>query len=79
MLYSSVKTVVSGRIVDRINGSMVACLTFSNIRMTTSPERWIMPKMGGFSFSNVPRPRAPFKRLRRPFRPFFRTAAGFPL
>lgn len=27
--------------------------------------------MGGFSFSNVPRPRSPFKRLRRPSRPFY--------
>ncbi len=27
--------------------------------------------MGGFSFANVPRPRAPFRRRRRPLRPFF--------
>ena len=27
--------------------------------------------MGGFSFSSVPRPRAPFRRFRRPLRPFF--------
>jgi len=27
--------------------------------------------MGGFSLASVPRPRAPFRRLRRPLRPFF--------
>src|SRR5215213_6204001 len=30
-----------------------------------------MPKIGGFSFSRVPRPGAPFNRRRRPSRPFF--------
>ena len=39
--------------------------------MTTSPLRSIMPKIGGFSFSNVPRPRSPFSQQRRPGRPFF--------
>ena len=40
--------------------------------MTTSPPRWIIPKIGGFSFASVPRPGAPFSRRRRPGRPFFR-------
>ena len=30
-----------------------------------------MPKIGGFSFSSVPRPRAPLRRRRRPVRAFF--------
>ena len=50
---------------------MVACWTLSSIRTTTAPPRWIIPKMGGFSVSRVPRPRAPFSRRRRPRRPFF--------
>src|SRR5687768_6808153 len=41
----------------------MACWT--SIRITTS--RSIMPKIGGFSFSKVPRP--PFTLLRRPFGP----------
>ena len=45
--------------------------TFASIRITTSPDLWIIPNMGGFSFSSVPRPRSPFKRRRRPSRPFF--------
>jgi hypothetical protein len=44
-------------------GWMVACWT--SIRITTS--RSIMPKIGGFSFSKVPR--LPFNLLRRPFGP----------
>ena len=38
--------------------------------MTTSPLRCIMPKIGGFSFASVPRPRSPFSRRRRPGRFF---------
>jgi hypothetical protein len=30
-----------------------------------------MPRIGGFSYSSVPRPGAPFNLLRRPLRPFF--------
>jgi len=30
-----------------------------------------MPKIGGFSFSSVPRPGAPLRRFRRPLRRFF--------
>ena len=29
------------------------------------PPRWIRPRIGGFSFSRVPRPRSPFSRRRR--------------
>jgi len=39
--------------------------------MTTAPPRSSMPKTGGFSVANVPRPRAPFSRRRLGFRPFF--------
>jgi hypothetical protein len=39
--------------------------------MAIAPVRWIIPKSGGFSFSSVPRPGAPFSRRRRPSRPFF--------
>jgi len=46
--------------------------------MTTSPERGIIPNTGGFSLANVPRPRAPFKRRRRPNRFARFTAAGWP-
>src|SRR5664279_1404035 len=58
-------------ITARRNGSIVACLTFASIRMKTSPERCNMPRIGGFSFANVPRPRAPFGRRLRGFLFFF--------
>ena len=60
-------------------GWMVACRTLASIRMTTWPPRSIMPKIGGFSFSKVPRPRPPFNLLRRLCRPLARTASGLPL
>src|SRR4051794_20989893 len=50
---------------------------FGSLRITTWPPRSIMPKIGGFSFSRVPRP--PFNLLRRPSRPLARTASGLPL
>src|SRR5262250_2147230 len=71
MSYSSVYTHVPGAIVAWISGLIVRCWTFSSIRMTTSPPRWIIPKIGGFSVASVPRPRLPLSRLRRPHRPFF--------
>src|SRR3954447_494451 len=52
-------------------GLIVFCFTLGSIRRTTCPSRWIKPKIGGFSFSSVPRPQAPFRRRRRPARPFF--------
>src|SRR3954467_15751594 len=58
-------------------GWRVACWTLASIRITTWPPRSIMPKIGGFSFSRVPRP--PFSLLRRPSRPLARTASGLPL
>ena len=60
-----------GLMVCLIRGPMVTCLTFSSIRITTSPPRCTIPKIGGFSLAKVPRPRSPFKRRRRPGRPFF--------
>lgn len=45
---------------------MVIFRTFGNIRRTTLPPRWIMPRIGCFSFSSVPRPRAPLSRFRCP-------------
>src|SRR5512142_2103749 len=78
MSYSSVYPCAPGPIVARISGSMVLCWTFSNRRMTTSPPRWSIPRMGGFSFCKVPRPRAPRRRRRRPLRPFF-DCLGLPL
>src|SRR5258707_3381836 len=47
---------------------MVCCWPMSSSLITTSPPRWIMPKMGGFSFWSVPRPGAPLS-----------TASGCPL
>ena len=58
-------------ITDSINGWIVTCFTFSSSRITTCPPRWIIPKTGGFSFSLVPRPRAPLNRFLRPLRSFF--------
>src|SRR5208337_1903286 len=67
----------SNRLFD--HGAIVFCCTFGSIVMTTSPLRCIIPKIGGFSFSSVPRPRSPFSRRRRPGRPFFLTSSGLPL
>src|SRR3954447_24012222 len=65
MSYSSVYTRVPLTIIRSIKGPIVACLTFSNIRITTSPPRCNIPKIGGFSFARVPRPRSPFRRRLR--------------
>jgi hypothetical protein len=40
-----------------IKGLMVTCCTLASIAITTSPPRWIIPKIGGFSFLWVPLPR----------------------
>src|SRR3954451_23542138 len=52
-------------------GLIVFCFTLGSMRRTTWPSRWIKPRIGGFSFSSVPRPHAPLSRRRRPARPFF--------
>src|SRR4051812_42925429 len=52
-------------------GLTVFCFTLGSIRRTTWPSRWIKPRIGGFSFSSVPRPQVPLSRRRRPTRPFF--------
>src|SRR5271166_5245366 len=71
MSYSSVQTTLPLAIVRSIKGPIVTCLTSSSIRITTSPPRCNIPKIGGFSLASVPRPRSPFRRRRRPGRPFF--------
>ena len=58
-------------IVLVINGAIVPCWTLGNIWITTSPCRWIMPKIGGFSEASVPLPGFAFSRRTRPFLPFF--------
>ncbi len=68
---SSVITLVPDAIVSVMTGFIVRCLTSGNILMTTSPPRSLISRMGGFSFSSVPRPASPCKRRRRPGRPFF--------
>src|SRR3954462_11340276 len=60
---------------DSLLDDQMACWT--SIRITTWSPRSIMPKIGGFSFSRVPR--LPFNLLRRPFLPLARTASGLPL
>src|SRR5664280_1668736 len=49
------------------------------MKMATSPFLWIMPSTGGFSSSNVPRPRFPRNLWRRPTRPSLATISGCPL
>src|SRR3954451_6958444 len=53
-------------------GWIVFCWTLASICSTTCPPRWISPRIGGLSFSSVPRPGAPASRRRRPRRPFLR-------
>jgi hypothetical protein len=78
MSYSSVKTYVPGAIVALINGAIVACCTLASIWMTTSPVRWIMPKIGGLSWFSVPQPRGTFQSMASSFPAFFCTASGCP-
>src|SRR3954452_20431044 len=59
-------------------GLIVFCFTLGSIRRTTWPSRWIKPRIGGFSFSSVPRPQVPLSRRRRPARPFFGRVALVP-
>ncbi len=51
MLYSSVWTRVLGATAVMMIGLIVACCTLASMRKTTSPPRWIRPRMGGLSFS----------------------------
>src|SRR5215213_9555959 len=58
-------------------GLIVVCCTLASMCRTTWPPRWIRPRMGGLSFSGVPRPGAPASLRRRPSRPFWpRPRAG---
>ena len=61
MLYSSVYTSVPGTMVSLMKGSMVFCCTLASRLITTCPPRCIIPKTGGLSFSNVPRPACAFE------------------
>src|SRR6266571_233588 len=65
--------------VSFMRGSIVFCFTLANRWITTCPPRSIIPKTGGFSFSNVPRPALPLRRRRRPFRSLLLTTSGCPL
>jgi hypothetical protein len=56
------------RLIDQ--GLIVACLTSAVIRLTISPIRWIVPKVGCFSVAIATCPRSRFRRRRRPDRPF---------
>jgi len=51
--------------------AIVTCLAFSSIRITTMPERSIIPKTGGFSFARVPRPASPLQPSPAGRPPFF--------
>src|SRR2546429_267636 len=62
-----------------MHGSMVFCCPFARMVMTTCPHRCIMPKTGGRSLANGPRPPWPLRRLRRPVRPWFCITSGCPL
>src|SRR5918994_2036600 len=63
--------------VASVIGLIVVCCTLASMCRTTWPPRWIRPRMGGLSFSSVPRPGAPASLRRRPSRPFWpRPRAG---
>lgn len=64
MPYSFVSTRVPWATVPMVTGLIVVCCRLAIIRGTTSPPRWIRPRMGGLSFASVPRYRSPFQRLR---------------
>src|SRR4028119_2410672 len=54
-----------------MTGLIVVCRTSASMCRTTCPPRWIRPRMGGLSFSSVPRPGAAFSLRRRPRRPLW--------
>src|SRR3982750_4322301 len=72
MPYSSVWTRVSVATAASMIGWIVICCTLASMCRTTGPPRWIRPRMGGLSFSSVPRPGAPAGRGRGPNRPLWR-------
>src|SRR5215212_6867059 len=71
MPYSSVWTRVPRATTAVMTGSIVLCCTFASMRRTTGPPRWITPRIGGLSFSDVPRPGMPLSLRRRPDRPLW--------
>src|SRR5829696_1042485 len=58
MPYSSVWTRLPLAVVASMIGSIVVCCTLASMESTTGPPRSIRPRMGGLSFSSVPRPGA---------------------
>src|ERR671914_579916 len=56
MPYSSVWMRAPLATVASMIGWIVVCCTLATICRTTGPPRWIRPRMGGLSFSRVPRP-----------------------
>lgn len=58
-------------IASKANTTPLRAICWMNSGKAFSPERCIMPKIGGFSGANVPRPGLAFNRLMRPSRPFF--------
>src|SRR4051812_26674852 len=63
--------------VAAVIGWIAVRCTVATLCKTTGPPRWIRPRMGGLSFSSVPRPGAPASLRRRPSGPFWpRPRAG---
>src|SRR3954451_8806122 len=56
MSYSSVWIRVPLATAASMIGWIVFCCTLVSMRSTTCPPRWIRPRIGGLSFSSVPRP-----------------------
>src|SRR4051794_36080642 len=71
MLYWSVWTRVPRATAAVMTGLIVTCRTLASMRRNTCPPRWIRPRIGGLSFSDVPRPGMPLSLRRRPERPFY--------
>lgn len=65
-------------IIRSIRGPIVTCLTSSSIRITTAPVRCNIPKIGGFPWASVPRPRPPSDAADAPTRPSFLPPLDYP-
>src|SRR5215218_10033007 len=63
MLYSSVWTRVPRATAAVMIGLIVTCCTLASMRRITGPPRGIRPRIGGLSFSRVPRPGVPAYHL----------------
>src|SRR5271166_3043434 len=60
---------VPGTTASLIIGLIVACCTLGSICKMTAPPRWLRPRIGGLSFSSVPRPGAACSLRHRAGRP----------